>query len=51
MSQHSKYWGSLKIGGKLNSSLSTVQVVSLSISSLPSFTYFVISLTKHILST
>ena len=34
MSQHSKYWGSLKIGGKLNSSISTVQVVSLS-----SFTY------------
>lgn len=51
MSQHSKYWGSLKIGGKLNSSISTVQVVSLSISSLPSFTYSVISLTKHILST
>ena len=52
MSQQSKYWGSLKIGGKLNSSISTArQVVSLSISSLPSFTYSVISLTKHILST
>lgn len=51
MSQHSKYWGSLKIGGKWNSSISTVQVVSLSISSLLSFTYSVISPAKHILST